>query len=288
MKIIYRNKEGLELTLGQQPPFLISSKKGFGGVENNITTVEQYGFSGKYEVYQHLAERELEVNGEILATSPEEIQDYRIYISSILNPELAGTLIFQNFNRSFEIDVLITKQSFDIATENLTQKFSVEFVALDSFWSDVTLPERTIPLSSSNRKLKFPLQITSDFEFGSLSSASIVKITNTGDIPTGVTFNIRTSAQVVNPKILNVVTQEFFGFSGKYDSNVSFMIETRKGLKEVTKNVHGVQSNAISERMANSSFIQLEKGDNFFILQADKGAENLSGNLTFTPLILGV
>lgn len=289
MQIIYRNIEGGEVVFGQQPPFFITSKKGFGAVENEITTQKQYGLDGEFLVHQRSTSRNLEVDGEIQTHDSDDMLERRIQLNAVLNPKLAGTLLYQNNERTFEIDVLVLHAPIlDEPSSNLSQKFSLEFKAIDPYWMDKSEQDRLIHLSSVSPKFKFPLQIIKNFIFSGISSGDITEIENKGDVVVGMTIELKISGTVTNPKVLNVITQEYFGFSGTYQAGTVLNIVTTRGKKEVTKMINDVVSNAMSERMKDSSFLQLQKGSNFFMVQADVGAENMVGSVSFSPLIVGV
>lgn len=289
MQIIYRNTEGGEVVFGQQPPFLITSLKGFGAVENEITTQKQYGLDGEFLVHQRATSRDLEIDGEIQTQNSADMLEKRIQLNGVLNPKLAGTLLYQKNGRTFEIDVLVLHAPIlDEASSNLSQKFSLEFKAIDPYWMDKSEQDRLIHLSSVSPKFKFPLQIIKNFIFSGISAGDITEISNKGDVVVGMSIELKINGAVTNPKVLNVITQEYFGFSGTYQAGTVLNIVTTRGKKEVTKTIGDVITNAMSERMKDSSFLQLQKGSNFFMVQADAGAENMVGSVSFSPLIVGV
>ncbi|WP_180235174.1 phage tail domain-containing protein [Bacillus cereus] len=289
MQIVYINKDGDRITFGQQPPFLISSKKGFAAVQNTITSQKQYGLDGEYFIHQQLESRDLEIDGEITGMNDANLMNNRLNLIKVFNPNLAGVLQFSDNGRTFEIDVLVEEApTMDSSRNNLTEKFSLKLKALDPYWMDKSEQNRFISLSSVVSNFKFPLSIGSNFTFGEISSGNISEIKNNGDVVVGMDIELRITANCKNPKVLNVMTQEFFGFNGTYTSGTTFNICTIRGKKEVTKIVNGVITNAMAERMVGSSFLQLEKGSNFLKIQADSGAENVIGSVTFSPLVVGV
>lgn len=280
---------GEQIIFGQQAPFFVTSKKGFGAVENQITTQKQYGLDGEFFVNQSLTTREIEIDGEIVTTDSEDLTELRIKLSSVLNPSLAGTLTYQADGRTFVIDVLVEEApTIDDSPKNLSQTFSLKFKALDPYWADQSEQNRLIQLSSVVNAFKFPLQIINDFVFANIKVGDIQQIENKGDVIVGMKIELKVTGAVINPKILNVVTQEYFGFAGSYDNGTVFNIVTIRGKKEVTKTLNGVTTNAMSERLPDSSFLQLDKGNNFLTLQADNGVGNVIGSISFSPLVVGV
>ncbi|QDK70352.1 phage tail domain-containing protein [Lactococcus protaetiae] len=291
MKITYSSSNGDKVEFGQQPPFLVTSIKGLGGVGNIITKQQQYGLDGSFLVNQQLDDRAPGIEGEIIASSSSDLATKCQQLSSLLNPNTAGTLTYYPDNgKIYEIDVLIEQPPvFDEPQNNLTQTFSIDFVALDSYWIDKSQADKLIPLSSVKNKLTFPLRITSGFTFANISSNNIQTIINKGDVSVGVKITLRIISDVVNPKILNVGTGEYFRLEETYSAGTVLTIVTLRGEKEVTGvQADGTMFNALKDWDDDSVFLQLAQGSNFLQLQADEGAANMIGTIQFSPKVIGV
>lgn len=291
MQIVYKNNNGGQVTMGQRPPFLVTSKKGFGGVENEVTTQKQYGLDGSSLINQQLSERDLEIDFEVIASDKADLEDKKEQISSIFNSKIAGLLTYQKDNgKVYQIDVLVTQPpNFDESSVNLTQSFKVTFLSLDSYWVDKNQANKLIPLSSMKKNLTFPLRITKGFTFSDISSNTIQSIENKGDVEVGMTITLSFKADVVNPKLLNIDTGEFFRLEATYSQGTVITIVTLRGSKEVTGVLaDGTEFNALEDWDEDSVFLQLAQGTNFLQLQADNGAENMLGSIKFSPKVVGV
>lgn len=291
MQIVYKNNNGGQVTMGLRPPFLVTSKKGFGGVENEVTTQKQYGLDGSSLINQQLSERDLEIDFEVIASDKADLEDKKEQISSIFNSKIAGLLTYQKDNgKVYQIDVLVTQPpNFDESSVNLTQSFKVTFLSLDSYWVDKNQDNKLIPLSSMKKNLTFPLRITKGFTFSDISSNTIQSIENKGDVEVGMTITLSFKADVVNPKLLNIDTGEFFRLEATYSQGTVITIVTLRGSKEVTGVLaDGTEFNALEDWDEDSVFLQLAQGINFLQLQADNGAENMLGSIKFSPKVVGV
>lgn len=289
MEIRYRNTEGQEVVMGQEPPFLVTAKEGFAAVENQLTTQTQYGLDGALLIHQQLGVRSLDIKGEIVAHTAKELSDMRLMLSSIFNPQLAGTLYYCDFNKTYSIDVVIEQAPvMDESPVNLSTEFTLSLKALDPYWADITKYNSLISLSGLHNNFKFPFVITDNFTFANIESGVITKVTNSGDVPVGGIFTMRVNAQATNIKVVNILTQEVFEFLGTYEAGTVLTVNTKRGEKQVTKTVDGVTTNAMSERSDNSVFLQMAKGDNFIQIQADTGQSNITTEFQFTPLVMGV
>ncbi|RZI47972.1 phage tail family protein [Lactococcus kimchii] len=291
MQIVYKNSEGGQVVFGQQPPFLVTSKKGFGAVENIITKQQQYGLDGSILVNQQLDDRTLEIEGEFIASSAVDLQNKRKQLASLHNPKLSGTLTyFPDNGNVYQIDVVVEQAPvMDNSSNNLTQSYSIRFISLDSYWIDKNQADKLIMLSSLKKNLTFPLRITSSFTFAIHSENNIQVISNEGDVRVGMIITLNFLSGVTNPKVLNVTTGEYFRLEKAYSAGELLTINTLRGEKEITLTKSGgTEENDLEFWDENSIFLQLDKGNNFFQLQADSGAENMLGTVRISPKVIGV
>ena len=206
----------------------------------------------------------------------------------MFNPKIAGQVEYQNDHGTYIIDALPElAPGFDESGATLILPFIITLKALDPYWIDKSLDDGLVPLSTIEPKFKFPLAISSSFAFATAKSGEIIKVTNAGDVDAGGLFRLRIAIPVVNPRIYNIYTQEYFGFTGSFATGTVFEISTVRGNKYVRKFVTQWE-NAMSERMVDSSFLQIAKGDNYFQIQAESGIDGCLGELEYQQKLLGV
>lgn len=289
-EIVYTNAEGAQVSFGIQPPFIVTSKQGFGSVENNITTEKQYGLDGAILVSEQLDTRDLTIKGEVVGVSPTDLDALRKELIRAMNPKIAGILTYRAFNREYQIDVLVVKApEMDDPIKNITETFTVTFLALDPYWQDMSVYNSLIPLAVATKKHQFPLEITPSYEFATLKSGEIVPVENNGDVEVGGTFYFTLGAEASDPEVYNVLTQEYFRFKGSYPAGTRFKLITTRGKKEaVMTDPNGAESNAMPLRDPGSTFLQLNKGKNYFQVKATSGIGNVIVQLDFQPLVGGI
>ncbi|KRM79469.1 hypothetical protein FC84_GL001649 [Lapidilactobacillus dextrinicus DSM 20335] len=289
-EIIYTNADGVQVSFSARPPFVVISKQGFGSVENTITTEKQYGLDGAILVSEQLDTRDLTIKGEAVGISPQDLDMLRKELIGVLNPKVAGTLTYRAFNNEYSIDVLVVKApEMDDPIKNITETFTATFLALDPYWQDMSVYNSLIPLAVATKKHHFPLEIVANYEFATLKSGEIVPVENNGDVAVGGTFYITLGAEASDPEIYNVLTQQFFRFKGAYPAGTRFKLVTTRGKKEaIMTTPSGVDSNAMPLRDPNSTFLQLEKGNNYFQVKASSGIGNVIVQLDFQPLVGGI
>lgn len=292
VEISYKNTLDQEIKMDRFGPFYLTSYEGFGSPENEISSQKIFGKSGQRKTSSSLAYRDMSVGLAIKEESFESLKDKEHQVMAIINPELAGTLFIRIDDNLYSIDAEAIKGYEGSKDSSASTSSSImQFRALDPEWRDENVRNKSIPLSTNDNKLKFPLSITPDFAFATISPGQIVKILNKGDFVVGFELNIQCNAEVTNPRIYNVVTQEFFGWTGTFDAGTVIYLSTIHGKKKTwyQDDTDPEATNAMGTRMAGSSFFGLDNIEaNNLVVQADIGEENILATISFTPLIIGV
>lgn len=289
MYIKYINTEKTEVVLNNRPPFFITKIEGFDAVDNVISSVVNYGQDGETVTGQRYAVRDLTIEGTITADSDKELQQLKREITKAFVRDLAGTLYYSRHDKEYMIDVLIERAPKFIDTEtNFAENYMIQLTAMNPYWMDTSFYDSLIPLSRVVNLFEFPLNITENFEFATISSGEIIEIENNGDAAVGAIFFMEFIGAVKNPRIYNVLTQEYFGFNGDFTPADKFELSTEQGNKYVKKINAGVETNAMPDRMTDSTFLMLKKGMNYLQVQADEGVSSTLVNVKFRPRVIGV
>lgn len=286
----YKNTDGQTLELGQKRPFLITSREGLEQVENEITSTTQYNLDGAQLVGQRLNTRLITLKGEVVGDDQDELEELRKYLISVFNPKIAGSLEYHVGDNVYTIDVLAeTAPKFGSTQTAQTYDFTIELRALNPYWYDVTDYNKLIPLSQIENHMTWPLEIKANYVFASIISGNITTITNNGDVETGAEYTLKVSGNVQNVKVLNVVSGEFFTINYTFEAGDVIVLNTihNNFSVKLTKS-NGDVVNLIGNRDLNSSFFQLNKGDNYIQVTADVGKDLIIADMKFTPLVLGV
>lgn len=289
MYIKYINTEKTEVVLNNRPPFYITSLEGFDAVENIISSVANYGQDGETVTGQRYAVRDLSIEGTITADSDKELQQLKREITKAFVRDLAGTLYYSRHDKEYMIDVLIERAPKFVDTEtNFAENYMIQLTAMNPYWMDTSFYDSLIPLSRVVDLFEFPLNITENFEFATISSGEIIEIENNGDTAVGAVFYMKFIGAVKSPRIYNVLTQEYFGFNGDFTPADKFELSTEQGNKYAKKINAGVETNAMPDRMTDSTFLMLKKGMNYLQVQAESGVKMALVNVKFRPLVIGV
>ena len=100
---------------------------------------------------------------------------------------------------------------------------------------------------------------------------------NEGDAAVGMIVTITAQGDVVNPALYNNLTGEYIGIDDTLSVGDEVVINTIRGQKSITKN--GV--NVLSKLRAGSTWMQLDVGNNIFLIDADSGASDMYFTLIF-------
>lgn len=293
-KITYTNTTGEQVVFSSKPPYMYTTKSGFETPENVVTKQQNYGMDGSSYLSSRIDYREITINGVIRANSKEKSAEFRMLLIKVLNPKLAGTLLYENELGTYQIDVIpifspVINETTYVGNELLSD-MQVVFEALDPYWTDKSEIDAEIPMAREEALLEFPLEITNDFEFSRLVAGDVIEIENKGDVAVGAVFTINVNGILKNPRLYNVVSQEFFALNGTFTTGTKIRISTLRGKKRVEEDTGDGQGyrNIMTKRKVESTFLQIEQGINYLQLQADEGVEFTTSFIRFEPKILGV
>ena len=104
-----------------------------------------------------------------------------------------------------------------------------------------------------------------------------------------MTVKIYVGGEVINPKIFNRETREFFGIDYTFKNGDEVTIATQEGQKSVTLLREGKTINIFNYISKSSTWLQLDIGDNVFTYEADEnGADFMQIRFLHYPLYGGV
>ena len=290
-KIIYTNTSGESIELSERRPFILSGKDGFDSVHNNIYSQATYLSDGAELISHQLGVRTIVLRGVLVGATKEDYLRLRRSLIGIFNPKLAGTLMYVNDNGTYEIDVIPDNlpviESEGNGFRNI-KGYQITLSSLDPYWKDKSEIDAEIPMAREENLFEFPLEITDNFEFSRLIAGDVIEIQNNGDVAVGAVFTINVNGILVNPRLYNVITQEYFALNGTFTTGTKLRISTVRGKKRVEQDDGDGWYNIMTKRKVESTFLQIERGINYLQLQADSGVEFTTSYIRFEPKILGV
>jgi hypothetical protein len=286
-KIIFRNSRGRSLEFKNSRPFILTKIEGTGCPQTTILTSKTPNQDGKTHHGTTIEERILTIEGAIFADNVADMYKKRQELCSIFNPKLKGTLTYTNDNSTHEIECTIdSSPTFKESLSNI-QHFLIQLFCPNPFWTDELETKKEIAVWMGD--FSFPLELIEDgIEMGHRESSFIVNINNSGDVETGMRIELVALATVVNPFILNVDTQEYIKIKRTLVVGDRLVINTHFANINVELIKDNITSNVLNYIDLNSTFLQLEIGDNLLRYDADSGSDNLEVSIYYNPLVLGV
>lgn len=286
-KLTYTNEKGQSLAFGDSAPLLVTKIDGLGSPQNEIYRQKSPYQDGTTVTHSALNERELVLEGVILADRQDR-EKHRRTLIQVFNPKLKGSLVYENGGVKKRIEcVPELAPSFPSNMQENYQQFLIALLCPNPFWQDV---ERTkAEIAVWRGALEFPLELVEEgIELGFREPSLIANIFNPGDVSCGMEIRFKALATVVNPSLFNVNTREYLKINKTMTASEVIVVTTHFGSKRVESHLNGVVTNAFNWLDLDSIFLQLAPGDNLLRYDAEEGLDNLEVDIYYTPQYLGV
>jgi len=286
-KLKYVNKLGYELELNDLAPLLLLNFSEKGKV--NIYSNKGMNQDGSTYLGNTIDTSDKTIELAIIANSEEELINYRKKINKIFNPKLGeGYLIYKDSIKEIKSRCIIDTLPYFSPVNNNVNKCLITCTANNPFWMDIL--ESKVEIALWQGDFSFDLEIPEDtgIEMGHREPSLIVNVLNGGDVECGIKVKFKALATVVNPSIINVDTQEFIKINKTMVAGEVITLTTDFGNKKVESTSNGTTINAFNYIDFESTFLQLDTGDNLLRYDADQNIDNLEVSIYYTPQYLGV
>lgn len=289
-KLIYTNERGESLELGVDSIYHCNVSKdvtGLSDVRNTIYTSSSAGQHGETFISQKIDAREVNVSGAYIKTKNKaQAMELRRKVLKILNPELEGKLTYQ-FGDYVRVISCRIDGTPNFYKKQVLNQFDISFSCLDPFWEEEN--ETREDIASWVSALEFPIEIEEDgMIFGYREESIIVDCYNEGDVSTGMRIRFTALGTVVNPILLNVDTQEYIQINETMQTGDIIEVTTDYGNKGATLIRNGEESDYFRKIDVESTFMELNVGDNIFRYDAQEGVDALEVTIFFKAKYLGV
>lgn len=278
--LIVQNKYGDQLELTHNPAYTVYNIEGLDPPDAQINTTHNAGYDGS--VFNSAYEKDRTITITMTIESPAEAN--RIALYRYLKTKFPVRLFYKNGTRDVYIDGFV--QSMQIGFFQRKQVIQITiFCPKPNFSGAVSVVQE---FYSVEALFEFPFEIEEPIPFSEIVTGMEKSIINAGDLETGVTITIDAVGTVENPKIYNVDDNTFMILSFNMQDGDTITIDTRQGEKSITLRRGGSDINLIGHMQRNSTWFQLQPGDNVFTTAADTGAENMMVTFTVVDQYQGV
>ncbi len=291
-KLEYTNSRGESITFGIGSKYhvnVIREVTGISDIDDTIYSTNSMEQHGDTLVGVRFEPRIIEIKGKITERDHEAGARLRRQALKILNPELDGTLTytFGDFARKITAKVDGTPK---FTHPDLFEVFNITFKCLSPFWLENEVKREEI--AGWIADWIFPTVIDKDdptsMIYGHREPAIIVDVYNSGHVSAGMKVEFKALGALTNPQIFNVNTREFMKVNYTMAAGDKIIIDTSFGSKSIRLISQGVESNIYRYMDVDSTFMQLDIGDNLFRYDADSGVDNLDVVISYNPQYLGV
>ena len=190
-------------------------------------------------------------------------------------------LMFSNETRKIQIEGYVELVECDLFTSREVAQISI--ICPRPYFKDVN--DLVTTFGDVSSMFEFPFSMPkSGIEISGINTNQRRSIINTGDIETGIIIKLFAVGTVVNPVIYDVLNRTQLKLNFTMLASDTIVINTNVGEKSIELIRDGVTYNAMGYMAQNSSWFELQSGDNVFTYDADSGNSYLQ--LTFTTSIL--
>ena len=286
-----KSSEELALDMVSTPSYVLKSVD-WGTIVGQHHSYKYVGQIGETVTNTSLGTRPVTIEGWVVAQFEEEMSALKRKLNSFVNPQEAIDLFYDDYvirflpNESVKYAVAYEENNDKFA------KFQISGVCPNPLFSEVN--EQYTPFVMTTPKFHFPLIMSESLPeggiiFGQRTDTLIVNVENKGSVAVGLKIVFRANGTVVNPKLINVNTQEEFVLSKELIADEEIVVNTNIGEKSIKGKVGaGAYTNYYMYKRVDSPWLQLEVGDNLFRYDADEGLSNLDIFVYFTNRFLEV
>ena len=260
----------------------------WGTVEANNHTFKYVDQIGVYLYNTTLETRQIMITGWVAKEDEDEVRRMKRVLNSMVNPKHTLEVIRGNHKISF-IPVTSVKYSSTYKENNeYMAKFLITGYCPYPLFTN--LYDSVVSVSYTEPRFRFPLVISKGVGmiFGVRQPSLIAEVNNPGDFPIGYTIEFKATGTVVNPSLVDIGTQNYFKIHKTLTSGEVVRVYTQEGERRVVGILDGVETNYYQYRTHDSSWLQLERGENLIRYDAEEGLSSLEVVITFNPGFLEV
>lgn len=266
-------------------PYYILDKVDWGQVGSTHHSFKYVNQVGVYVTGTSLETRNVSIIGWVIADTENQMSERKRMLNRFVNPQQILKLEY----RDYELEILPNKTVQYSATvkENneVMCKFQISAIAADPLFKKAV--EDKVAAASTKALFHFPLMINvvdngfPTIMFGLRQPSLIIDVYNSGAVTTGIKMVFKALGTLKNPSLINVNTQEFFKINKTMTTGEVIEVDTTIGQKKIIGKLNGEEYNYFKYRDFDSTWLQLQVGDNLFRYDADENIDGLEVYIYF-------
>ena len=266
-------------------PYYILDSVTWGEIEGKHHSYKYVNQVGEHVTGTSLGTRDVEVTGWIIADTEEQMINRKLILNRFVNPQQAIKLSYSNYYLKFLPSNSIKYSATVEENNDVMCKFKISGTAADSLFKDRN--ENKVTAAATKAMFRFPLTMSKSTQnpptvmFGLREPSLIARVFNSGGVSTGMRIVFKALGTLTGPSLINVYTQEYFKLNKIMYAGEVVEVITTIGEKKVTAQINGVKTNCFRYRDLDSTWLQLDVGDNLFRYDADVNIDNLEVYIYF-------
>lgn len=285
-KLTFVNERGESLIFSHASIYHANEVSGLSDIRNAIYSINSMGQDGDTYLGNRIESREIEIVGSIKERDKSRMLELRRKMNHIMNPQYSAMLIYEYGDFKRVIDCKVDNAPV-FSRKAIFQDFTIQLLCLNPFWREENEAREDVATWVGGFEFEIEIPITG-WEIGYRQPSLIVNVYNGGDVKSGIRVDFRALGLIVNPSILNVDTQEFIKLNLTMEAGDTLTVSTGYGQKEVTLRRGGETIDAFRYLDVDSSYLQLQVGDNLFRYDAESNVSSLEVSIYHNNLYLGV
>lgn len=273
-----KNQEELVMDMVSTPDYILKSVD-WGAVKGTHHSYKYVNQVGETVVNTSLEMREIKIEGWIVAANEGHMTLLKRKLNSFVNPQEAVTMFYSDYKINFVPDESVRYSVSTAENNEIFCKFQIDGTAPNPLFSDDF--ETKSAFVETVPSFHFPLILSRSLPdkgiiFGKRTASLIVNVNNKGSVSVGMKIVFKANGTVVNPSLVNVNTQEEFAINKTLIAGEEIDVTTIIGEKSVKGKIGNNDfTNYFMYKTIDSSWLQLDVGDNLFRYNAEDGIENL-------------
>ena len=273
-----KNSEELILDMVSTPDYILKSVD-WGTIKGTHHSYKYVNQVGESITNTSLEPRPVTIEGWIVAESESHMTTLKRKLNSFVNPQEPIDLFYSDYTIQFVPDETV-KYSINAAENNeIFCKFQISGTCPNPLFADIS--ETSSVFVTTEAAFHFPLTFSTSLSdggvvFGKRTASLIATAVNEGTTSVGMRIVFKASGSVKNPKLINVDTQEEFLIDKTLVANEEIEINTNIGEKSIKGRIGNANfTNYFMYKDIDSTWLQLDVGNNLFRYAADSGIDNL-------------
>ena len=215
-----------------------------------------------------------------------DVEANRINLYKYFPPKKTVKIYFSNGARDVYIEGTVESVECDFFT--VKEIVQISIICPKPYFKNVDI--LTTSFSDISSLFEFPFAIEKEgVEISAITTNIRKAIINTGDAETGIIMELfAAGGTVVNPVIYDVLKRTQMKLNFTLQQSDMVRINTNAGEKAIELIRNGITTNAMGYMSQNSTWLQLDTGDNVFTYDSDEGGSNLQITFKTTAIYSGV